>query len=110
MTPPLTLQPNCLQKSIAANESTLTQILEVIYITIIGLIDSMVSTSGPWAILAPILWWALPSGPAGHLPESSQEIPTGWIPDSQRELVPKSYSAVIICHWPVNDMVQLLCS
>ncbi|KAJ9051743.1 hypothetical protein DSO57_1002006 [Entomophthora muscae] len=57
----------------------------VMYITLTGLIDSMVPTSGPWAILgkllsyivklAPILWWALPAGPVGRLPTSPQEPP-----------------------------------
>ncbi|KAJ9059842.1 hypothetical protein DSO57_1037340 [Entomophthora muscae] len=42
------------------------------YITLTGLINSIVPSSGPWSILrkslsyivklAPILWWALPSG------------------------------------------------
>ncbi|KAJ9070506.1 hypothetical protein DSO57_1007434 [Entomophthora muscae] len=90
MTPPLTLQPNLLQESVATNESTSTQIFGVMYITLTGLIDSMVPVSGPWAVLgkllsyivklAPILWWALPTGPAGCLPAGSQEPPTGWIP------------------------------
>ncbi|KAJ9081202.1 hypothetical protein DSO57_1017216 [Entomophthora muscae] len=45
----------------------------------------MVPVSGPWAVLgkllfnivklAPILWWALPAGPAGCPPASSQEPP-----------------------------------
>ncbi|KAJ9063954.1 hypothetical protein DSO57_1035517 [Entomophthora muscae] len=92
MTLPLTLQPDCPQESVAANESPSTQILGVMYITLTGLIDSMVPTSRPWALLvkllsyivklAPILWWALPAGPVGHLPTSSQEPPMGWIPDS----------------------------
>ncbi|KAJ9083688.1 hypothetical protein DSO57_1032293 [Entomophthora muscae] len=55
------------------------------YITLTGLIDSMVPMSGLWAVLgkilsyivklAPILWWALPAGPVGCLPTSSQEPP-----------------------------------
>ncbi|KAJ9088249.1 hypothetical protein DSO57_1024938 [Entomophthora muscae] len=91
MTPPLTLRPNCPQESVATDESTSTQIFVVIYITLTGLIDFMVPTSRPWAILgkllsyivklAPILWWALPAGPAGCLPASPQEPPTGWIPE-----------------------------
>ncbi|KAJ9085510.1 hypothetical protein DSO57_1013164 [Entomophthora muscae] len=90
MTPSLTLQPNCLQESVAANESTSTQIFGVMYITLNGLIDSMVPARRPWALLgkflsfivklAQILWWALP---AGHPPASSQEPPTGWIPDKK---------------------------
>ncbi|KAJ9060056.1 hypothetical protein DSO57_1034960 [Entomophthora muscae] len=92
MTPPLTLRPNRLQESVATNESTSTQIFGVIYITLTGLIDSMVPVSGPWAVLgkllsyivklAPILWWALPAGPAGCPPASSQEPPSGWTPDT----------------------------
>ncbi|KAJ9056002.1 hypothetical protein DSO57_1037566 [Entomophthora muscae] len=91
MTLPLTPRPNCLQESIAANESTSTQIFGVLYITLTSLIDSMVPARRPWALLgkflsyivklAPILWWALPAGPVGCLPESSQEPPTGCIPD-----------------------------
>ncbi|KAJ9073965.1 hypothetical protein DSO57_1010945 [Entomophthora muscae] len=80
MTPPLTLRPDHPQESVATNESTFTQIFGVMYITLAGLIDSMVPVSGPWAVLgkllsyivklALILWWALPAGPA-----SSQEPP-----------------------------------
>ncbi|KAJ9084144.1 hypothetical protein DSO57_1027360 [Entomophthora muscae] len=95
MTPPLTLQPGRPQESVATDESTSTQIFGVMYITLTGLIDSMVPTSRPWAILgkllsyivklAPILWWALPAGPAGCPPASSQESPTGWIPDNKAQ-------------------------
>ncbi|KAJ9048671.1 hypothetical protein DSO57_1032552 [Entomophthora muscae] len=101
MTPPLTQRPNCLQESVAANESTFTQIFGVIYITLTGLIDSIVPTSRPWALLgkllsyivklAPILWWALPAGP------------TGWIPDIDSYAIGrKSFSAVGI--WSTTPM------
>ncbi|KAJ9071654.1 hypothetical protein DSO57_1034861 [Entomophthora muscae] len=73
MTLPLTPRPNHPQESVVANESTFTQIFGVMYITLTILIDYM---------LAPILWWALPAGPLGCLPASSQETPTGWITDS----------------------------
>ncbi|KAJ9049436.1 hypothetical protein DSO57_1024564 [Entomophthora muscae] len=79
MTPPLTPRPNCLQESVATNESTSTQIFGVMYITLTRLIYSMVP-------LSPILWWALPAGPAGRPPASPQEPPTGWIPDSSYQL------------------------
>ncbi|KAJ9081957.1 hypothetical protein DSO57_1009413 [Entomophthora muscae] len=95
MTPPLTLQPNRPQESVTANESTSTQIFGVMYITLTGLIDSMVPVSRLWALmgksisyivnLAPILWWALPAGPVGCLPASSQEPPTGWFPDTRAD-------------------------
>ncbi|KAJ9052725.1 hypothetical protein DSO57_1031413 [Entomophthora muscae] len=102
MTPPLTPRPNRPQESVATDESTSTQIFGVMYITLTGLIDSMVPTSKPWAILgkllsyivklAPILWWALPAGLAGGQPASPQEPPTGWIPDSQDLLGPDNWS------------------
>ncbi|KAJ9057048.1 hypothetical protein DSO57_1026175 [Entomophthora muscae] len=89
----LTLWPNHLQESVAVNKSTSTQISGVMYITLTGLIDLMVPASRPWALLgkllsyivklAPILWWALPAGPADRLPVSSQDPSTGWIPDRQ---------------------------
>ncbi|KAJ9076270.1 hypothetical protein DSO57_1027845 [Entomophthora muscae] len=63
MTLPLTPRPNRLQESIAANESTSTQIFGVMYITLTSLIDSM---------LAPILWWALPAGPTGWILDKTQ--------------------------------------
>ncbi|KAJ9060887.1 hypothetical protein DSO57_1026204 [Entomophthora muscae] len=76
----------------AANGSTSTQLFKVMYITLNELVDSMVPYNGPWAVLGkslsyivklgPILWWALPSGPADRLPTSYQEPPTGWIPDN----------------------------
>ncbi|KAJ9057668.1 hypothetical protein DSO57_1020405 [Entomophthora muscae] len=85
MTPPLTLKPDCLQESVAANESTSTQIFGVMFITLTILIDLMIPARGPWALLgkllsyivklAPILWWALPAGPASRPPASSKEPP-----------------------------------
>ncbi|KAJ9052125.1 hypothetical protein DSO57_1037313 [Entomophthora muscae] len=105
MTPPLTLQPDHLQESVATNESTSTQVFGVMYITLTGLIDSMVPTSRPWADLgkslsynvklAPILWWALPAGPAGRLLASSQEPPTSWIPDAKPN--PRSTDLQSLC-------------
>ncbi|KAJ9049604.1 hypothetical protein DSO57_1022721 [Entomophthora muscae] len=66
MTLPLTLRPKCLQEFVAANESATIQIFGVMYITLTGLIDSMIPASRPWALLgkllsyivklAPILW------------------------------------------------------
>ncbi|KAJ9066657.1 hypothetical protein DSO57_1007462 [Entomophthora muscae] len=85
MTPPLTPRPNRLQESIVTDESTSTQIFGVMYITLTGLIDFMVPTSKPWAILgkllsyivklALILWWALPSGPAAVCPQVLRNPP-----------------------------------
>ncbi|KAJ9088421.1 hypothetical protein DSO57_1023338 [Entomophthora muscae] len=111
MTPPLPPQPNRLQESVATNESTSTQIFGVMYITLTGLINSMVPVSRPWAVLgkllsyivklAPILWWALPAEPAGCPPASSQEPPSGWIPD--KGVHSMMGSAKCILGWYVDE-------
>ncbi|KAJ9084036.1 hypothetical protein DSO57_1028239 [Entomophthora muscae] len=91
MTSPLTLGPNLLEEPAAPGKSTLAQISGVLYITLTGLIGSMVPSSGPWAILGkslpyivklvPILGWAHPSGPPGPACQFSRNSTTGWIPD-----------------------------
>ncbi|KAJ9076654.1 hypothetical protein DSO57_1024088 [Entomophthora muscae] len=68
-----------------------TQLFGVLYITLTGLINSMVPANSPWALLgklfyyivklAPILWWALPSMPAGRPPTDLPKPTTGWLPD-----------------------------
>ncbi|KAJ9064075.1 hypothetical protein DSO57_1034188 [Entomophthora muscae] len=121
MTSPHTLQLNCPQESVATDESTSTQVFGVMYIILTGLIDSMVPTSGPWAVLvkllsyivklAPILWWALPAEPAGCLPASSQEPPTGWIPESLLPTLPvirtaSQGSGGSVCHPSATQAVS----
>ncbi|KAJ9071484.1 hypothetical protein DSO57_1036471 [Entomophthora muscae] len=116
MTPPHTLRPNRPQESVATDEFTSTQVFGVIYITLTGLIDSMVPASGPWAVLgkllsyivklAPILWWALPAGPAGCLPAISQEPPTGWIPDTKRKCVMNDISILVLKTQELNPGSQ----
>ncbi|KAJ9073307.1 hypothetical protein DSO57_1017867 [Entomophthora muscae] len=91
MTSPVTLQPNHPQETKIANESTSTQLFSVLYITLTGLVDSIVPTNGPWDFLkkvfsykvnlAPTLWWAFPSDPVGCLPASSPESATGKLPE-----------------------------
>ncbi|KAJ9053340.1 hypothetical protein DSO57_1025145 [Entomophthora muscae] len=51
MTLPLTLQPNRPQESVAASESTPTQLFGVMYITLTGLVDYMVPSNRSWATL-----------------------------------------------------------
>ncbi|KAJ9071735.1 hypothetical protein DSO57_1034036 [Entomophthora muscae] len=78
MTPPLTLQPDFPMKPTAAAETTSTQLFGALYITLTGLMDSMVPNSGPWSLLgrflsyfiklASILWWELPTVPSHWIP------------------------------------------
>ncbi|KAJ9068811.1 hypothetical protein DSO57_1024903 [Entomophthora muscae] len=91
MTPPLTPQPDHLLEPTAAAETTSTQLFGVLYITLIGLLDSVVPNSGPWSLLrrsvsyiiklAPILWWSLPTGSAEPHPKLPNASTYDWLPD-----------------------------
>ncbi|KAJ9069030.1 hypothetical protein DSO57_1022651 [Entomophthora muscae] len=95
MTPPLTPQPDCPLEPTAAAETTSTQLFGVLYITLIGLVDSMVPNSRPWSLLrqsvsyiiklAPILWWALPASLAVPHPEPPKAPTYDWLPDTRPE-------------------------
>ncbi|KAJ9067879.1 hypothetical protein DSO57_1034582 [Entomophthora muscae] len=95
MTPPLTPQPDCLLEPTAAAKTTSTQLFGVLYITLTGLVDSMVPNSGPWSLLgqsvsyiiklAPILWWALPASLAVPHPELPKASSYNWLPESDQE-------------------------
>ncbi|KAJ9063927.1 hypothetical protein DSO57_1035773 [Entomophthora muscae] len=80
MTPPLTLQSDCPMEIPTATETMFTQLFGVLYITLMGMIDSMVPKSGPWSFLGQS--WALPTGPAVPSPESSNGSTYAWLPDS----------------------------
>ncbi|KAJ9072267.1 hypothetical protein DSO57_1029341 [Entomophthora muscae] len=93
MTPPLTPRPDCPLEPPAAAETTSTQLFGVLYITLTGLVDSMVPNSGPWSFLgqstsyiiklAPILWWALPTGLAVPHPKLPNASAYDWLPDNK---------------------------
>ncbi|KAJ9058922.1 hypothetical protein DSO57_1007326 [Entomophthora muscae] len=51
MTPPLTPGPDRPLEPTAAAETTSTQLFGVLYITLTGLVDSMVPNSRPWSLL-----------------------------------------------------------
>ncbi|KAJ9065304.1 hypothetical protein DSO57_1021074 [Entomophthora muscae] len=92
MTPPLTPQPNCPMETPTAAETTSTQLFGLLYITLTGMVDTMVPNSGPWSLLGqsviyiiklvPILWWALPAGPAVPHPESPNASTYAWLPET----------------------------
>ncbi|KAJ9073897.1 hypothetical protein DSO57_1011789 [Entomophthora muscae] len=70
----LTLRPNHPMEPSTPAEITSTQLIGVLYIIFMGFLDSMVPNPRPWSLLgqslsyiinlAPILWQALPTGPA----------------------------------------------
>ncbi|KAJ9088402.1 hypothetical protein DSO57_1023524, partial [Entomophthora muscae] len=90
MTPPLTPQPDFPLEPTAAAKTTSTQLFGVLYITLTGLVDSVVPNSRPWSLLgcsvsyiiklAPILWWALPAGSAAPHPEPPNASTYDWLP------------------------------
>ncbi|KAJ9058896.1 hypothetical protein DSO57_1007576 [Entomophthora muscae] len=92
MTPPLNPRPDRPIKTPSAAETMSTQLFGVLYITLTGMMDSMVPTSGPWSLLgqsmpyiiklAPILWWALPAGLVQPYPEPPNASTYAWIPDT----------------------------
>ncbi|KAJ9055525.1 hypothetical protein DSO57_1003223 [Entomophthora muscae] len=92
MTLPLTPQPDHPMETPTPAETTSTQLFGVLYITLTGIVDSMIPTSGPWSLLgksmsyiiklAPIIWWALPSGLAQPHPELLNASTYAWFLDS----------------------------
>ncbi|KAJ9071106.1 hypothetical protein DSO57_1000780 [Entomophthora muscae] len=92
MTPPLTPQPDCPMENPTAAKTTSTQLFGVLYITLTGLVDSVVPNSGPWSLLsqsvsyiiklAPILWWALPAGSTAPHPEPPNASTYDWLPEN----------------------------
>ncbi|KAJ9084680.1 hypothetical protein DSO57_1021713 [Entomophthora muscae] len=91
MTPPLTPQHNNPIETPTAAKTTSTQLFGVLYINLKGMVDTMVPNSGPWSLLGqyvsyiitlvPILWWALPSGPAVFQPKPTNASTYAWLPD-----------------------------
>ncbi|KAJ9081533.1 hypothetical protein DSO57_1013665 [Entomophthora muscae] len=92
MTPPLTPQPNHPMETPTAAKATSTQLFGVLYITLIGMVNTMMPNSGPWSLLGqsvsyiikltPILWWALPSGLAIFQPKPTNASTYAWLPDT----------------------------
>ncbi|KAJ9082088.1 hypothetical protein DSO57_1007683 [Entomophthora muscae] len=76
-----------------------SKLFGIVYITLTGVIDTIVPAAGPWlwlgksmsylVKLAPILWWALPTQSAiCQFPDASKPASQGWFPDT-RKLIPK---------------------
>ncbi|KAJ9090547.1 hypothetical protein DSO57_1001515 [Entomophthora muscae] len=98
MTLPLTPRPDHPLEPPAAAKTTSTQLFGVLYITLTGLVDSMVPNSGPWSLLrqsasyiiklAPILWWALPAVLAAPHPKLPNASAYDWLPESGNPWLP----------------------
>ncbi|KAJ9072469.1 hypothetical protein DSO57_1027197 [Entomophthora muscae] len=68
----------------------------IVYITLTGVVDTIIPATGPWSWvgkslsyllkLAPILWWALPArNPAQVIPENDRPAARDWIPDTYED-------------------------
>ncbi|KAJ9089741.1 hypothetical protein DSO57_1009745 [Entomophthora muscae] len=92
MKAPPTPNPDCLPPSPDLSLPTASQYAGIAYITLAGLVDTMVPSIRPWALigqsssylikLAPLLWWAIPSSQQSKLAAKANGTPTGiWYPD-----------------------------
>ncbi|KAJ9090396.1 hypothetical protein DSO57_1002709 [Entomophthora muscae] len=106
MEAPPTPKPDRLHPTPGLSLPTANQYSGIAYITLAGLVDTMVPASGPWALvgcsasylikLAPLLWWALPSSqPCKLAAEANSPSPGMWYPDITSDwLVPKSFMSL----------------
>ncbi|KAJ9054817.1 hypothetical protein DSO57_1010231 [Entomophthora muscae] len=109
MTPSLTPRPYCPLEPTATAKTTYTQLFGVLYITLTGLMDSVILNSGPWSLLgqsvsyiiklAPILWWALPVSLTVPRPEPPNASTYDWLPDQMEEII-KSCPRCSVCLTP----------
>ncbi|KAJ9065599.1 hypothetical protein DSO57_1017865 [Entomophthora muscae] len=91
---PLTQRLDHPMKPSTAAETMSTQMFGVLYITLTGLVDSMVPNSRPWSLLrqsvsyiikpALILWWALPASLATPCPEPPNASTYAWLPNNKQ--------------------------
>ncbi|KAJ9069998.1 hypothetical protein DSO57_1013102 [Entomophthora muscae] len=97
MEAPLTTKPDCLHPIPGLTPSTDNQYAGIAYITLAGLVDTMVPAAGPWALvgqsasylikLALLLWWDLPSSQQSKLAaEANRSFPGTWYPDRSENI------------------------
>ncbi|KAJ9075533.1 hypothetical protein DSO57_1035217 [Entomophthora muscae] len=89
MVPPITPKPIPFPAAELSLDHT-NKLFGIVYITLTGVIDTIVPTAGPWLWvgksmsylikLAPILWWALPTqSVTHHFPNASKPANQGQI-------------------------------
>ncbi|KAJ9083821.1 hypothetical protein DSO57_1030895 [Entomophthora muscae] len=92
MEPPVTPKPMPASAAELPLDHT-NKLFGIIYITLTGVINTIVPAAGPWLWLgksisyliklAPILWWALPTQSATcQFPDASKPASQGWFPDN----------------------------
>ncbi|KAJ9062067.1 hypothetical protein DSO57_1014690 [Entomophthora muscae] len=94
MKAPPTPKPDRLQPTPGLTPPIANKYAGIAYITLAGLVDTMVPAAGPWALvgqsasylikLAPLLWWALPSSQQSKLAaKANRPSPGTQYPDSK---------------------------
>ncbi|KAJ9086194.1 hypothetical protein DSO57_1006705 [Entomophthora muscae] len=87
MEAPPTPKPDHLHPTPGLSPPTANQYVSIAYITLAGLVDTMIPAAGPWALvgqsssylikLAPLLWWALPSSQPSKLADEANSPSPG---------------------------------
>ncbi|KAJ9050969.1 hypothetical protein DSO57_1009057 [Entomophthora muscae] len=76
MEPPVTPKPMPASAAKLKLDHT-NKLFEIVYITLTGVIDTIVPAADPW------LWWALPTQSATRqFPNTSELANQGWFPDN----------------------------
>ncbi|KAJ9054947.1 hypothetical protein DSO57_1009105 [Entomophthora muscae] len=74
-----------------------SKLFGIVYITLSGMIDTIILTASLWSWLALILWWALPAkNLACVIPENDGLAAQAWIPDTANVSLP--FSSAILLH------------
>ncbi|KAJ9055150.1 hypothetical protein DSO57_1007374 [Entomophthora muscae] len=82
MRPPVTPKPMLAFSSDLPADHT-GKLFGIVYITLTGVIDTIILAFGLWSWVAHLLWWALPAkNLAQVIPEMTGQ-PQDWIPDTK---------------------------
>ncbi|KAJ9090125.1 hypothetical protein DSO57_1005862 [Entomophthora muscae] len=77
MKAPPTPKPDRLPPSPDLSPLTASQYTGMSYITLARLVYIMLPSTRPWALIAPLIWWALPSSQQSKFAAEANRIPTG---------------------------------
>ncbi|KAJ9089032.1 hypothetical protein DSO57_1012414 [Entomophthora muscae] len=97
MEPPVTPKPMPASSSNLPTNHT-SKLFGIVYITLTGVVDTIVPVAGPWSWvgksasyllkLDTLLWWALPAKTLAQVtPKNSRPAARDWIPDRNGQLL-----------------------
>ncbi|KAJ9057495.1 hypothetical protein DSO57_1022284 [Entomophthora muscae] len=82
MEPPVTPKPNH-ASSTDLPTNHIGKLFRIVYITLTGVIVTIILAASLWSWLAPLFWWALPTkNLAQVIPETDRLAAKDWIPDT----------------------------